>query len=47
MKVRSKSNNRFTNCGCLNDVILSLQGKRYAIFPSKCSKLGFPDFENI
>ena len=38
MKFRSKSNNGFSNLGCLHCVILSLQGKRYAIFPSKCSK---------
>ena len=38
MEFRLKFNHGFTNRGCLVCGILSLQGKRYAIFPSKCSE---------
>ena len=38
MKFRSKFNHGFANRGCLHCAILSLQGKRYAIFLSKCLK---------
>ena len=38
MKFRSKSNRGYTNRGCLHSLILSLQDKRSAIFPSECSE---------
>ena len=47
MEFRLKFNHGFTNCGSLHCGILSLQGKRYAIFHSKCSKWDFQDFENV
>ena len=47
MKFRSIFNYNFTNRGCLHCAILGLQGKRYAIFPSKCSVWDFEDFKNV
>ena len=38
MKFRSKSNNGLTNLGSLHCVMLNVQGKTYAVFPSKCSR---------
>ena len=38
MKLRSKFNHSFPNRGCFHCVIRSLQGKRYASFPSNCGK---------
>ena len=58
-KLISKFYYGFTNCDCLHCAILkalygfmekiekSPQRKRNAIFPSKCSKCDFQDFENV
>ena len=46
MKFRSKFNHGFINPGCLHCAILKAC-KGHAIFPSKCSKWDFQDFENV
>ena len=47
LRERNLFSHGFTNRGCLHCAILSLQDKRYAIFPSICLKWDFQDFENV
>ena len=57
MKYTSEFKHGFTNRGCLHCAILKAlhgfkgkkkpQGKRYAVFLSKCSKRDFQEFENV
>ena len=44
MKITSKLNHGSTNRDCLHCAILRLQGKRYAIFPSKMFEMRFSRF---